>query len=85
MIDREIRARAREDTDLLTPHTAAVMERTWRAHQRAHDDAIRLHAQEMARPRDERVAEQRAAARAAHHRRRIIPPGPTTDETEPPF
>ena len=85
MIDREIRARAREDTDLLTPHTAAVMERTWRAHQRAHDDAMRLHAQEKARPRDERVAEQRAAARAAHRGRRIIPPGPTTDETEPPF
>ncbi|NMA78100.1 MAG: HNH endonuclease, partial [Actinomycetales bacterium] len=85
MIDREIRARAREDTDLLTPHTAEVMERSWRAHQRAHDSAVRLHEQEKARPRAERAAEQRTAALAAHRGRRIIPPGPSTDETTPPF
>ncbi|MGO1285878.1 MAG: HNH endonuclease signature motif containing protein [Brachybacterium sp.] len=85
MIDREIRARARENTDLLTPHTVKVMERAWRAHQHAHDEAMRLHAENKARPRQERVAEQRAAALAAHRGRRIIPPGPTADATTPPF
>ncbi|MGO2194434.1 MAG: HNH endonuclease signature motif containing protein [Brachybacterium sp.] len=89
MIDREIRARAREDTDLLTPHTVMAMQRASQAHQRVHDEAVRLHAEEKARPRAERAAEQRAAAFATAHPgrggRRIIPPGATRDETEPPF
>ena len=79
-IDREIRARARENTDLLTPHTAEVMERAWRTHQRAHDGAARLRTQEKAGLREERTA-----GLAAHRGRRIIPPGPTIDEAAPPF
>ena len=88
-IGDEIRTRTREHTDLLTPHTVEALERAWRIHQRAHEDATRLHAEEKARPHTERVAEQRADALAtAHpsrHPRRIIPPGPTLDETTPPF
>ena len=79
-IDREIRARARENTDLLTLHTAEVMERAWRTHQRAHDGAARLRTQEKAGLREERTA-----GLAAHRGRRIIPPGPTIDEAAPPF
>ena len=88
-IDGTVRTRTRENTDLLTPHTVEALERAWRVHQRAHEDAMRLHAEEKARPRTERVAEQRADAHAkacpSRCPRRIIPPGPTPDETEPPF
>ena len=88
-IDDTIRARTREHTDLLTPHTVEALERAWRVHQRAHEDAIRLHDQEKARPFIKRVAEQRgdalATAYPSRYPRRIIPPGPTPDETEPPF
>ena len=88
-IGRDIRIRARENTDLLTPRLAKILQRDWRAYQRAHEDALRLHAEENTRPRQERAAEQRRAAwaKAYSHRggRRIIPPNPTHDETEPPF
>ncbi|WP_245851145.1 HNH endonuclease signature motif containing protein [Brachybacterium vulturis] len=88
-LDGEIRTRTRENTDLLTPHTVEALERAWRVHQRAHADAMRLHAEEKARPHEDRAAEQRADAyrRAYPSRRsrRIIPPGPTPEETDPPF
>jgi hypothetical protein len=88
-IDEEIRTRTRENTDLLTPHTVAALELAWRIHQRVHDDAVRLHTEEKNRPHAERAAEQRTEllSKAYPHRygRRIIPPGPTLDETEPPF
>ncbi|WP_299303923.1 HNH endonuclease signature motif containing protein [uncultured Brachybacterium sp.] len=84
-IGRDIRLRAREDTDLVTPRLARTLERDWRTYQRAHEDAVRLHAEEKTRPRQERAAEDRRAAWARHRGRRIIPPGPTHHETEPPF
>lgn len=88
-IGRDIRIRTRENTDLLTPRLAAALHRDWRTYQRAHDDAVRLHAEQKARPREERVTEQRRAAWAKAYPsrggRRIIPPGPTYEETEPPF
>lgn len=89
IIDREIRARARENTDLLTPHTVTTMQHAWQAHLRAHDEAVGLHAEEKARPHQERVAEHRADALAKAYpnrsQRRIIPPSPSSEETEPPF
>ena len=88
-IDETVRTRTREHTDLLTPHTVDALELAWRIHQRAHEDAVRLHAEEKARPHTERVTEQRADAHAKAHPsrcpRRIIPPGPTPDETTPPY
>ncbi|GAA4519864.1 HNH endonuclease signature motif containing protein [Brachybacterium paraconglomeratum] len=84
-IGRDIRLRTVEDTDLLTPRLARILDRDWRTYQRAHEDALRLHAEEKARPRQERAAEDRRAAWARHRGRRIIPPGLTYDETEPPF
>lgn len=90
-----IRARTREHTDLLTPHMVEAMELAWRTYLRHHEDAQRLHVQEKARPRAERVAEQRDAAfrraypvrrpRGDGGDRRIIPPGAATDWTTPPY
>ncbi|ASK67102.1 HNH endonuclease [Brachybacterium avium] len=84
-----VRTTSRANTDLLTWHTVQAMERAWRVHRRSRADAERLHAEQKARPRAERAAQQRAAAYKKAYpgrkARRIIPPGPTPEETHPPF
>ncbi|MGP9536682.1 HNH endonuclease [Brachybacterium sp. AOP43-C2-M15] len=89
-IDGEVRTRTYEHTDLLSPHTAAALERAWRTHLRAHEDAVRLHDQEKSRPHAERAAEQRRHALAIaypHLRDRLLPDPhtPPEDDTDPPF
>lgn len=84
-------ARSREHTDLATPHMVEVMQTAWRTYLRHHEDAVRLHEQEKARPLEDRIAQDRqiAARRAypgrARHERRIIPPGQAPEESIPPF
>lgn len=86
-----ILARSREHTDLATPHMVQAMETAWRTYLRHHEDAVRLHEQEKARPLEERIAEdRRIAARRTYPardrgERRIIPPGPPVEESIPPF
>ncbi|HEX7352252.1 HNH endonuclease signature motif containing protein [Brachybacterium sp.] len=85
--------RSHEHTDLATPHMVEALQRAWRTSQRHHEDAVRLHEQEKARPVEERVAEDRAlATRKAYpgrsgsrDARRIIPPGASQEEVAPPF
>ncbi|MCT1909068.1 HNH endonuclease signature motif containing protein [Brachybacterium paraconglomeratum] len=89
-IDGGIRARTVEHTDLVTPVTAEALEAAWRIHQRLHADAERLAAAERARPRRERVNEQRREAMAIAHphlRSRLRPPDPDALAAlgDPPF
>ncbi|ACU86928.1 hypothetical protein Bfae_31690 [Brachybacterium faecium DSM 4810] len=89
-LDQEIRTRSREHTDLLTARSVQALDRAWQLHQHLHAEAQRQHAEQKARPRAERAAQQRqdALARAHPHRytRRIIPPGqPPPDPGDPPF
>ena len=89
-IDGGIRARTVEHTDLVTPVTAEALEAAWRIHQRLHADAERLAAAERARPRRERVDEQRREAMAIAHphlRSRLRPPDPDAIAAlgDPPF
>ena len=58
---------------------AEALEAAWRIHQRTRADAERLAAAERARPRRERVDEQRREALAIAHphlRTRLLPPDP---------
>ncbi|WP_422116036.1 HNH endonuclease signature motif containing protein [Brachybacterium sp. UNK5269] len=84
----DLRTRTREHTDLLSPRTAAFLDSAWRIHQRKREDALRLQAEEKARPREERVAEQRYEAICkVYPKRRLIPPGhhtPPPDSDDPP-
>ena len=89
-IDGGIRARTVEHTDLVTPVTAEALEAAWRIHQRLHADAERLAAAERARPRRERVDEQRREAMAIAHphlRSRLRAPDPDAIAAlgDPPF
>ena len=89
-IDGGVRARTVEHTDLVTPVTAEALEAAWRIHQRLHADAERLAAAERARPRRERVDEQRRKAMAIAHlhlRSRLRPPDPDAIAAlgDPPF
>lgn len=85
----DLRVRSREHTDLVTPPVARALERDWATYQRAHEDAVRRHVEEKARPRTQRRAERRhdllSTAYPRRYSRRIIPPGPTRYETTPPF
>ena len=82
----DFRTRTREHTDLLTPHTARALDRAWAQHQRDHEGALRLHAQQKARPRAERAAEERAAiVRSRRRERRVIPVVDPRYEQPPPF
>ena len=75
-----------EATDLLTPHTARLLEHAAAEHERLAAEARSLHAEEQARPRAERVAEDRQAALAKAAGRKVIPPGnPPPDLGDPPF
>ena len=89
-VDGGIRTRSVEHTDLLTPVAAEALEAAWRIHQRARADAERLAAAERARPRRERVDEQRREALAIAHphlRTRLLPPDPDAIAAigDPPF
>ena len=89
-IDGGIRTRSVEHTDLLTPVVAEALEAAWRIHQRTRADAERLAAAEKARPRRERVDEQRRQAMAIAHphlRSRLLPPDPDriAEIGDPPF
>ncbi|ACU84478.1 HNH endonuclease [Brachybacterium faecium DSM 4810] len=89
-LDQAIRTRSREHTDLLTARSVQALDRAWQLHQHLHAEAQRQHAEQKARPRTERAAQQRqdALTRAHPHRytRRIIPPGqPPPDPGDPPF
>ncbi|MGP9537951.1 HNH endonuclease [Brachybacterium sp. AOP43-C2-M15] len=77
-IEGEVRTRTRESTDLLTPRTAQALDEAWQLHQRLHQEAVRLH------------AEQRHGALTTacpgRDPRRIIPPGAKQpDCADPPF
>ena len=89
MIDAEIRARTREDTDLLTPFLARALDQAWTTHLRAHDDALRTATTEAARPRHDRIIEQRQQIHTRRPRTRRHPkyPDPTPDHynNPPPF
>ena len=89
-VEGGIRTRSVEHTDLLTPVAAEALEAAWRIHQRARADAERLAAAERARPRRERVDEQRREALAIAHphlRTRLLPPDPDAIAAigDPPF
>ena len=89
-VDGGIRTRSVEHTDLLTPVAAEALEAAWRIHQRTRADAERLAAAERARPRRERVDEQRREALAIAHphlRTRLLPPDPDAIAAigDPPF
>jgi hypothetical protein len=74
-----IRTRTVEHTDLVTPVVVETLEAAWRTHQRLRDDAERRAEEEAARPRQERVDEQRRRALAIAHphlRDRLLPPDP---------
>lgn len=89
VIDAEIRARTREDTDLLTPFLARALDHAWTTHLRAHDDALRTATTEAARPRHDRIIEQRQQIHTRRPRTRRHPkyPDPTPDHynNPPPF
>src|SRR5699024_1941489 len=68
-IGATIRARTREHTDLLTPHTTRALDHAWRTHQHTHGDGAGV---PPPTPPDRRA-------------RRITPPHPTPDEADPPF
>ena len=89
-VEGGIRTRSVEHTDLLTPVAAEALEAAWRIHQRTRADAERLAAAERARPRRERVDEQRREALAIAHphlRTRLLPPDPDAIAAigDPPF
>ena len=89
-VEGGIRTRSVEHTDLLTPVAAEALEAAWRIHQRTRADADRLAAAERARPRRERVDEQRREALAIAHphlRTRLLPPDPDAIAAigDPPF
>src|SRR5699024_5710681 len=68
-IGATIRARTREHTDLLTPHTTRALDHAWRTHQHTHGDGAGV---PPPTPPDRRP-------------RLTIPPDPTPDEADPPF
>src|SRR5699024_8569474 len=68
-IGAKIRARTREHTDLLTPHTTRALDHAWRTHQHTHGDGAGV---PPPTPPDRRA-------------RRIIPPHPPPHEADPPF
>ena len=81
LIDGEIRTRTREHTDLLTPHTATVLDRAWHAFehaQRQQEDAAREHRERRdgrkCRDTDESCSDQDPATATA-----------TTDPGPPPY
>ncbi|MEJ6543621.1 HNH endonuclease signature motif containing protein [Brachybacterium paraconglomeratum] len=85
-LGEELRTTTEEATDLLTPHTVRLLEHAAAEHERLAAEARRLHAEEQARPRAERVAEDRRAALAKAAGRKVIPPGnPPPDLGDPPF
>lgn len=82
----DFRTRTREHTDLLTPYTVRALERAWAQHQRAHEDALRLHAEQKARPHAERAAEERGTIlRSRRRERRVVPAVDPRYEQPPPF
>ena len=85
-LGEDLRTTTEEATDLLTPHTVRLLEHAAAEHERLAAEARSLHAEEQARPRAERVAEDRRAALAKAAGRKIIPPGnPPPDLGDPPF
>ena len=89
-IDGGVRARTVEHSDLVTPVTAEALEAAWRIHQRLHAEAVHHAAAEKARPRRERVDEQRREAMAIAHphlRSRLRAPDPDAIAAlgDPPF
>ncbi|WME23297.1 HNH endonuclease signature motif containing protein [Brachybacterium sp. GU-2] len=85
-LGEDLRTTTEEATDLLTPHTVRLLEHAAAEHERLAAEARRLHAEEQARPRAERVAEDRRAALAKAAGRKVIPPGnPPPDLGDPPF
>ena len=86
MLGEDLRTTTEEATDLLTPRTVRLLEHAAAEHERLAAEARRLHAEEQARPRAERVAEDRRAALAKAAGRKVIPPGnPPPDLGDPPF
>lgn len=82
----DLRTTTEEATDLLTPRTTRLLEHAWAEHQRLDAEARSRYADEQARPRAERAAEQRRATLAKASGRRVIPPGsPPPDLGDPPF
>ncbi|MBP2382794.1 hypothetical protein JOF43_002751 [Brachybacterium sacelli] len=92
-IDGDIHATTRENVDLLTPHLAQALDAAWSTHQHAHDDALRLRETEAARPKRDRVLEQRHREhqrfthrnRPSQHPRDDTPPPRHNYDQPPPF
>lgn len=84
-IDQEVRARTREERDLLTPILATLLATSWEQHQRAHADAARLREEQERTPPAQRSAEERRIIRRrAEGRPSTPPPKPSDGGDDPP-
>ena len=84
-IDREIRARTREERDLLTPILAELLATSWEHYRRAHADAARLREEQEQTPPAQRSAEERhVIRRRAEGRPAAPPPKPSDGRSDPP-
>lgn len=84
-IDQEIRARTREERDLVTPILAKLLAASWEHHQRAHAGAARLREEQQRTPPAQRTAEERRLIRRRAEGRPTAPaPKPSDGRSDPP-